>query len=277
MPPYITVITSTLNCEDEIIITAKSIDKIDSLVFQWIIADGGSTDKTLSLLSGYTDINIEIFSEPDSGIYDAWNKACRLIKGEWIIFLGAGDHFAPDLNIDYLVSTLQKLESSCVIAYGDVAIISNSIIRYVSRVPNLKGWEFSRPRLPNHQGVFQRKCLFQNIKPFDDSYRIAADSKFLLSSLQKGESFYINTIVSYMSDSGVSSNYINNFRVQKEINRLCKELNIRQGCIRLSVTYLLRCFNYLSNCLLPLGVRHLFRRLLDDVRTKSNANDYQRR
>lgn len=271
MRPYITVITSTLNCETEIVATAKSIREKSYTELQWIIADGGSTDLTLSMLSDYSDIKMDILSEPDKGIYDAWNKACRLIKGEWVIFLGAGDLLAPDLDIHQLVSILNSLESDYLIAYGDVAITSNNIIRYIARVTNLNGWEFSRPRLPHHQGVFQHKSLFENKTPFDDSYRIAADSKFLLLSLKEGKAFHIDTLITYMSDCGVSNNYKNSFDVQSEINRLCKELDIHQGIIRLSFTYLYRCSNFLLNFILPLGIRCILQKSLDKIRGKHNT------
>ena len=60
---------------------------------QLIIIDGGSTDGTVELLQA-NDQSISYWvSEPDAGIYNAWNKGLKQANGEWICFLGADDYF----------------------------------------------------------------------------------------------------------------------------------------------------------------------------------------
>jgi glycosyltransferase involved in cell wall biosynthesis len=64
--------------------------------FEYIVLDGASTDGTVSILERNADRINHWASEPDAGIYDAWNKALRIARGEWIAFLGADDTYHPD-------------------------------------------------------------------------------------------------------------------------------------------------------------------------------------
>ena len=59
-----------------------------------LIADGGSRDGTRDIIERHADRLAWWVSEPDSGLYNAWNKAIPHAKGEWICFLGADDVLA---------------------------------------------------------------------------------------------------------------------------------------------------------------------------------------
>ena len=90
----ITIVTATYNAGRTLETCIKSVlsQKADDI--EYIIVDGASTDNTVSIVEKYkSDIDIFI-SEPDKGVYDAWNKALRVCHGEWIVFLGADDYYA---------------------------------------------------------------------------------------------------------------------------------------------------------------------------------------
>jgi hypothetical protein len=42
-----------------------------------------------------------LVSEPDRGIYDAWNKWCARIRGDWVLFIGAGDELTQSGTIEH--------------------------------------------------------------------------------------------------------------------------------------------------------------------------------
>ena len=60
--------------------------------------DGMSSDETSTIAQSFSHLPISIESVPDSGIYDAWNKALIRILGKWTVFIGAGD------RIDWIIS-----------------------------------------------------------------------------------------------------------------------------------------------------------------------------
>lgn len=67
-----------------------------------IIVDGDSKDNTNDIIKSYGDkVSVHI-SEPDKGIYDAWNKGVALSHGDWIMFIGADDRLRPNAVNIYL-------------------------------------------------------------------------------------------------------------------------------------------------------------------------------
>lgn len=222
----ITIITSTLNCKDEVIKTAKSIRSVFSCNIQWIIIDGGSSDGTLEYLNSQADIIDTLVSEQDSGIYDAWNKSIKYISGDWVVFLGAGDELlVPGFN-----EMRQKIISDTefrTLYYGNVILVdkNDTPLKKFLEIDN-DDLRNGRPALPCHQGVFQHKSLFKNDVVFDSSYKIAADSKFLLNAIENSNILYVDVDVSNMEYLGVSTNPKHILKVRKEVIALRNELNI---------------------------------------------------
>ncbi|BAK78311.1 glycosyl transferase, family 2 [Pseudogulbenkiania sp. NH8B] len=203
--PSITIITSTFNCSEPLKETALSIREQTYSNIQWIIADGASTDETVAVIKSEIDIVGHWFSEPDRGIYSAWNKAVRYITGDWVIFMGAGDVFYDNMTLSKAADILSRMENKIEIAYGDVQFVStDGNITYYGKI-NLNDWHSARPALPSHQGVFHRKTLFENRCPFDESYRIAADSKLLLSAAKSNTFYYLGIPIARMDPDGISS------------------------------------------------------------------------
>ena len=67
-----------------------------------IIIDGASKDQTIAIIEQYKDSIDVFFSEPDQGIYDAWNKGIKASNGEWIMFVGADDQLISGALSSYL-------------------------------------------------------------------------------------------------------------------------------------------------------------------------------
>lgn len=262
----LTIITSTLNCADGLQQTANSIREQASKDLQWIVVDGKSSDGTIDVAKKNSDIISHFISEKDAGIYDAWNKGAVLISGEWVLFLGAGDKFPSSTSIKKIQAELKSADPRDVVFYGDVQISGHEGVRYISRKTNLSGYEFARPKLPNHQGAWQRANLFKSPQPFDTSYLIAGDSKFMLKALRVGTFRHMDFVVAEMSDNGISNSYKYTFKTQREINRLCRELGIRQPFVTLVRAYAKRLMNYVLNSVLPTSTKSMLRRSIDKMR-----------
>ena len=223
----ITIITSTLNCAHALGTTADSLRKQSCRAIQWIVADGGSTDGTLEVVRNSADVLDDWFSESDQGIYDAWNKACQLIRGEWVLFLGAGDVLAAPDTLERAVLQLAGLSPDILVAYGNVVQKVKGHVLYRYAEVDLSSWQLCRPALPPHQGTFHRAQVLRQPRPFDESYRVVADSKLLLQIVRPETTIYLDMDVAEMEVGGVSSNPAWTLRIMKEFLRLESDLGYR--------------------------------------------------
>ena len=160
--PRISIVTSTFNAAAELPYTIHSIREQTSRDFEWIVVDGNSTDGTQALLHENDGLISHWISEPDQGIYDAWNKACKMTRGEWLRFLGAGDELAGPHTLAECLKNLDAVSADTTIVYGRQTLLSliERTPLETSGVPwaDMKNkWEIGRPALPPHGSTFQRK------------------------------------------------------------------------------------------------------------------------
>ncbi len=103
----ITIITVVKNSEQTIEKSIQSVlsQKYDNI--EYIILDGGSTDKTSEIIKKYQEKIDKIIVERDKGIWDAMNKGIEIANGDIIGFLNADDIYYPNaLNLvnDYFIN-----------------------------------------------------------------------------------------------------------------------------------------------------------------------------
>lgn len=201
--PVITVITAAYNA-------AKTLEKtILSVVGQGypnvelIIVDGGSTDGTLEILRKFEHVIDYWVSEPDNGIFDAWNKGVSLSSGEWIAFLGADDVYldgALDAYAAVILKnhgvTLDYISSRVNLTKGD------KIVRVIGGRWNFRA--FSKYMNVAHVGSLHHARLFEQGGGFNPTYRICGDYEFLLRPRGGLLTDYFDTVTVNMSIGGVS-------------------------------------------------------------------------
>ena len=223
----ITIITSTLNSLFLLKHTADSIFKQGLTDWQWIIVDGDSSDGTKAWLEEIAGMrmNVEFISEPDQGIYDAWNKALPLVHGAWVIFLGAGDKLKNQDVLQDCSRYLEEISSEINLAYGSVEYIrdieDSSGALSPARWEGIEGkWAWCRPILPNHQGVFHRRSFLASENGFDTTYRIAADTAMILPELMRNGAVEMPLCITLRVHEGLSLDTRNRVKVLFEIMRI---------------------------------------------------------
>lgn len=218
--PRFSIITSTFNAAASLPLTAQSLAQQTCRDFEWIVMDAASKDGTADVARGFGDLVTELVSEPDTGIYDAWNKALSRVRGRWVLFLGAGDAlYAADV-LEKVSTVLDRLPTEITTAYGDVTVFDAATggdMRVRSHVfQGLTGpWGGGRPLLPCHQGVFQRACVFEEFR-FDQRCRISADNETLLCELLAGRGAKLDLMVARFEAGGVSDQPGNRLRMVGE-------------------------------------------------------------
>ncbi len=168
-----------------------------------IVIDGGSTDGTLDLIKINHEHISYFISEPDNGIYDAWNKALNKASGEWVAFLGADDIFLPDAlkyYVDYIAvnenEQFQYVSSRVNLVYGD------KLIRTIGKPWS---WQaFRRYMNVAHVGSLHSKKLYKIYGEYDVSYKICADYEFLLRAKSSLRAGFLNRPTVNMSIGGAS-------------------------------------------------------------------------
>ena len=269
--PRISIITSTFNAAADMPHTIRSIREQTSRDFEWIVVDGNSTDGTQDLLRENDGLITHWISEPDQGIYDAWNKACKMARGEWLLFLGAGDELAGPLTLEECLKNLDAASADTTIVYGRQTLLSpiERTSLETSGVPwaEMKDkWEIGRPALPPHGSTFQRKNLFSGAQPFDLRFRIASDSHFLLRAIKRpAPPVFMPVDIARAPMGGVSFRLDTARQVSREIAAINRDLGLTpplsvrlHQALRLAVISLLNLF--------PQKTAH---RLVDRVRRLS--------
>lgn len=187
--------------------------------FEWVVADGGSTDGTVELLRGVTDIPMTWQSEPDFGIYDAINKAVKLCQGEFYLVAGADDVLDPMAIANY--KTL-ILSSGADIVTAPVQHAGLGLIG----PPKGGGWlRGASAFITWHSvGTVYRKSLHEKerIGFYSRAHPIAADSLFTKRAAAAGAHIVVGDFVAgHIGGDGVSSANVAGaltdlFRVQLE-------------------------------------------------------------
>lgn len=201
--PLITIITSTYNAAVHLPSAIKSIREQTYGNFEWILVDGASTDGTLDILRQNEDVIDYWISEPDKGIYDAWNKGLRLAQGEWVCFLGADDQLLPGA-IESMVSCALTSQQPLEFVSGRVKLFQDGKAGRTIGRP----WSWPKFRLymcVAHTGAMHRASYFKQYGEFDASYRISGDYEILLRAGRHLRAGFVDKILAFSVLGGVSN------------------------------------------------------------------------
>lgn len=183
--PKITIIIAVFNGARTLQRCLDSIFEQSYKNWELIIIDGGSCDETVEILRKNSPRLAYWESEPDRGIYHAWNKALEHATGEWIMFLGADDYLWEPSVLDSLHQEITALEGRVSIIYGIVNYLApdHSVTRRAGEPWNMAKMRFFRGMSIPHTGMLHHRRLFNVYGTFDESFRIVGDYEFLIRVL----------------------------------------------------------------------------------------------
>lgn len=205
--PLVTVITITFNCikygrKETLIQSIESVQNQDYENFEHIIIDGASSDGTLELLQSYP--HLKVFSEPDRGVYDAFNKGVKRANGKYIVFVNSDDYFSTNKAISLSVDALEKENADY--SYATTYLLNEkNPKRSTMRVPKI--WK-SFSKMPFcHQSMFCKVDVLKEIGLFNEDNKITSDYEVYMKLLLGGyKAVQVNESIVTFRVGGISDN-----------------------------------------------------------------------
>lgn len=187
-----TIITCTFNASKYIDRTLNSVRNQSYPHIEHFIIDGVSKDDTVKKAQTYaydSRYPVIVKSEPDKGLYDAMNKGIQLAKGDYIIFLNAGDEFAEE---DTLTSVAEQLKGKQLpgVIYGNTDIVDengNFLRKRRLAPPETLSWRsFKHGMLVCHQSFYAKTDIAQKV-PYNLNYKLSADVDWCIRIMKEAE------------------------------------------------------------------------------------------
>ena len=240
--PLISVVIAVYNGSATLQQCLDSVMQQSCAHIEMIVIDGGSTDGTVDLIRANAQKMTYWISEPDSGIYNAWNKALRYARGEWVCFLGADDYLWSNDVLARIATVLKALPSETQIAYGQVMLLGldDAPLYLVGEPYDRKSEQrVDVMGLPPHPGLMHRRAMFEERGGFDESFRIAGDTELLLRELQRSPACFVPDLtIAGMRQGGISSKPTNVLKSLQELRRIQRKYGIRWPGAPLSLAWL---------------------------------------
>lgn len=189
----ISVIIPTLNEE---LLLGKTLEALSRLVNVWeiIIVDGGSTDKTLELVENYQGAKqIRLIKNPEANRGKQCNEGARQANGDVFWFVHADTR--PDQGCARQIKQLMRYDE---VVGGNFEIIFEGGGRW----PRFLTWLYPQLRaiglVYGDSAIFVRRPIFEKIGGFRD-FPLFEDVDLYKRLKKKGEFAHINLTVSTSS------------------------------------------------------------------------------
>lgn len=192
------IVTVCLNVLNGLQSTIESVRCQTFVEYEHLIIDGRSTDGTLDYLNTLNEI--KYWSESDDGIFDAMNKGIKYAKGEWILFLNAGDTLVNKFVLEYCQRELLALTEVGVV-YGNSIFLDTITDCYAPKV-----LEFGTIMACHQSMFFNNKLLRFNLVYKTQPFKFVCEYE-LLARLYKDKFVmqYIPQLISNYEDGGIST------------------------------------------------------------------------
>jgi glycosyltransferase involved in cell wall biosynthesis len=173
----LSVVIPSFNSEKYIEETLLSIRRNQHPSVEYLLLDGGSSDRTMEIVEKYRELFSVVISEPDNGQSDAFNKGFKLAQGEYLTWLNSDDVFCPGAVakvIEYIKQTRKSWYAA-----NMLYIDANSEILRCCQSGRFEGWalRFAILNVFGPSTIFHRD-LFSRFGGFNEEFHFCMDTEF---------------------------------------------------------------------------------------------------
>lgn len=216
MTPLFSIITVTRNAAGTLPATLRSVAEQTCKLYEYIVMDGCSSDGTVELARASGIENCKVFSEHDSGLYDAMNKAMDRATGEYFIFLNAGDRFhSPDTLQSIADAVLAQGNDFPGVVYGQTELVDAEGCkvgeRHLTAPESLSLRSFAEGMVVCHQAFIAFRKV---VGKYNLRYRFSADYDWCIRCLQRSRrNLYLPCVlIDYLSEGLTTRNRYKSLR-----------------------------------------------------------------
>ncbi len=206
--PLVTVVTATYNLlssgrAENIRQCLESVHSQSYPNIEHLVIDGASTDGTLELLREYEQKGwVRVVSEPDKGVYDAFNKGVQLARGKYCAFLNSDDFWHGSRGVEMSVHFLELGRGD--FTYAPATYIRPNGVDSYSCEPDIGAFFCMVPC--NHQTMFYRTELLREFGYDAARYRLAADCDLTIRLMLAGrKGLYVPYNFTTFREGGISA------------------------------------------------------------------------
>jgi glycosyltransferase involved in cell wall biosynthesis len=240
----ISIITAVYNGEASIAQTLQSVAGQDHDRIEHIVVDGASSDTTPAIVRTQGARVARLISEPDKGVYDAFNKGLRAATGDAVAFLNCGDTYTSPAVVSRMVRELAH--DGVQAAFGDVSIVdvndpAREVRRYSSRRFTPQRMSFGL--MPAHPTLFLRREVYQAVGEYDTQFRIAGDFELCLRVFARRPTLYryVAEPLVRMPRGGLSNDgWRSKLEITREMSRACHLNGVPTSYARLCLRFPLK-------------------------------------
>jgi len=182
----LSIIIPTLNEEKYLSLLLEEIKKQNFNDLEIIVADGGSTDKTIEIVKRY-GCKIVKGGLPAKGR----NEGAKVAKGETFLFMDADNIYLPENFLKKLIKEFEKRNLG--VASFPIYPNGNGFDKFAYGIYNW--WaDLTQKFLPHAtNSVLVKKEIYEKIEGFDEEIKIAEDHEFARRASKFGKFGFIKT------------------------------------------------------------------------------------
>lgn len=229
---FFSIVTATFNAARSIERNIRSVIAQSHFDLEHLVIDNCSTDDTREIIRACNSPFVEMVSETDNGIYDAFNKGVARARGDVIAFLNADDYYLDGTLAAVREFFAQHPEAA--IVHGNARVEKDGKPFTVRAPQGIFSYGGARVL---HPAFFCRRAVFEALGPFDTKYKVLADLDFMFRAHQRFAFHHLDRCLTHFALGGISTQ--RRFSVANEVRAIARSHGY--GVAHTSWVWLIEC------------------------------------